>query len=449
MSEAYGGIRPADRVRVVTSSEDLRLQLASGPEPTLRPREATDLPVVEIDPSRTGQSLLGLGASLEHSTCSNLAKLDPKERERVVESLVSPKKGIGMNLMRLCIGTSDFTGEPYYTYNDLPAGETDPELKRFSIEKDRAYVIPTIQLAKRKNKDLLFFASPWSPPAWMKTSGKLGTGRLRKECYPVFARYLLKFLEAYRAEGIEIHAITVQNEPQHQDIFYPTTLMDAADQREFLRDHLGPLFEANKVKTKIWCWDHNWNRIDFPRTILSDPAAARYVDGTGWHHYEGKVDAQAKLQREFPDKHIYFTEGSVFGTEGAVRIIDILRNDSRSYNGWVILLDEHRKPNRGPHPASATCIELLDNGSIRVNYDYYMQGQFMKYLSRGAVRLESSAGGNIPAHVVFRNPDGHAVMVCANPSADAVRFAVRCGRHQFETELAGKSVSTVIWKRLD
>ncbi len=435
-------------VKVVVSTEDNRLQLADTSDIALRTKHGTELPVVEIDPSRTGQSLLGMGASLEHSTCSNLAKLPSKERERVVESLVSPKKGIGMNLMRLCIGTSDFTGEPYYTYNDLPAGETDPDLKRFSIEKDRAYVLPTVRLAKRKNKDLLFFASPWSPPAWMKTNGKLGTGRLRKDCYPVFARYLLKFIEAYRAEGIDIHAITVQNEPQHQDFFYPTTLMDAADQRDFLRDHLGPLFEANRVKTKIWCWDHNWNRPDFPRTVLSDPAAARYVDGTGFHHYEGTVDTQSLIKREFPDKHIYFTEGSVFGTEGAVRIIDILRHDSRSYNGWVILLDEHRKPNRGPHAASATCIELLDNGSIRVNYDYFMQGQFMKHLARGATRLESTSADNVPANVVFRNPDGNAVLVCANPKTEPVRFAVRCGRRQFETEIPARSVETFRW-RLD
>lgn len=439
----------AEQAEVVVSTEDGQLKLAELPDISVGAVEKSNSLTVVIHPERTGQSLLGMGASLEHSTCSNLFKLTQTERERVVESLVSPRQGIGMNLMRLCIGTSDFTGEPYYTYDDMPAGESDPELRHFSIEKDRAYVLPIVRAAKRANKDVLFFASPWSPPAWMKTGGRLGTGRLRKDCYPVFARYLLKFLEAYRAEGIDIHALTVQNEPQHQDIFYPTTLMDAADQRDFLRDHLGPLFEANRVKTKIWCWDHNWNRIDFPRTILSDPGAARYVDGTAFHHYEGSVDAQSQLHREFPDKHIYFSEGSVFGTEGAVRIIDILRHDSRSYNAWVILLDEHRKPNRGPHAASATCIELLDNGTVRVNFDYYMQGQFTKHLRRGAVRLESSTADSKVPNVVFRNPDGTAVLVAANVRAEPMEFDVRCGRRQFTAQIPGRAVATWRWKLRD
>lgn len=435
-----------NRVRVVVSGEDGSRRLSDGESLPLTGKPPAELPTVAIDASRRRQRLLGLGASLEHATCSNLAKLPPAERERVVESLVSPTRGIGMNLMRLCIGTSDFVGEPYYTYDDLPAGETDPELARFSIERDRAYVLPAVKLAQRLNPDLLFFASPWSPPAWMKTSGRLGTGRLKREWHPVYARYLLKFVEAYAAEGVPIHAITVQNEPQHQDPFYPTTLWSAEEQRDFLRDHLGPLFRKHRVQTRIWCWDHNWNQPEFPRAILSDPKAARFVDGTAFHHYEGDVAAQSALAREFPDKSVYFTEGSVFGTDGALRLIEILRHDARSYNGWVILLDEHRKPNRGPHPASATCVELLDDGTVRVNYDYFMQGQFMKFLRRGAVRLESSSP-EIPrfGQVAFRNPDGETVLVAANDGAEARRFAVTASGRSFVAELPAKSVATYLW----
>ncbi len=438
---------PAQEVQVVMSSQDGSRSLTVEKPLSLGQIQLTDKPVIEVDVARRGQSILGLGASFDHATCENLAKMSAERRAEVVEKLMNPETGIGMNLMRVCIGTSDFVGEPYYTYNDLPEGETDPDLTKFSIEKDRAYVLPAIKLAREKNPQLLLFASPWSPPAWMKTSGKLGTGRVKPECYPAFAKYLLKFVEAYAAEGVPIHAITIQNEPQMSHPRYPTTLWEAKEERDFIRDHLGPLFEEHQCNTLIWCWDHNWNQVDFPRTILSDPKAARYVDGTGFHLYEGKVEAQSSLKQEFPDKHIYFTEGSVFRTRGAIELIQILRHWSRSYNAWVILLDEHRKPNRGPHSASATCIELLDDGSVRYNFDYFMYGQFMKFIPRDAIRVESS----LPeirtfSNVAFVDPDGQVVMVAANSSRDPQPFAVRTGETMFAAELPAQSVATYIWR---
>lgn len=435
-----------DSVQVVMSTQD-GLKSLSPESPLQFGREhKTKAPVIEVDLSKRGQTILGQGASFDHATCENLSKLPPEKREEVLEKLMSPETGIGMNLMRICIGTSDFVGEPYYTYNDLPEGEIDPELTRFSIEKDRAYVLPAIKIAQQKNPNLLFFGSTWSPPAWMKTSGKLGTGSVKPECYPALAKYLLKFIQAYEAEGIPLYAITVQNEPHMESKDYPTTYWTGEAQRDFIRDHLGPLFKENDVKTLIWCWDHNWNEPDFPRAILSDPQAAQYVDGTAWHLYEGKVDTQSVIQAEFPDKHTYFTEGSVFKPHGAIRLAQILRHWSRSYNAWVIMLDEHRKPNRGPHSASATCIELLDDGSVRYNFDYYMQGQFMKYIQRGAVRVESSlpdirSFGN----VAFLNPDGRVVLVAANAARSAQPFVVKYGEKAFKTVLSAGSVGTYMW----
>ncbi|MBW7865567.1 MAG: hypothetical protein H3C30_14295 [Candidatus Hydrogenedentes bacterium] len=404
-------------------------------------------PAITVDLDKAYQSILGLGASLEHATCENLTKLPPDKREEVIKKLVSPDQGIGMNLMRICIGSSDFIGEPYYTYNDLPDGETDPELAKFSIEKDREYVLPVIKTAQAMNPDLLFFASPWSPPAWMKTSGKLGGGKLKPEYYGAFAKYLLKFIQAYEAEGVPIHAVTVQNEPQMIHMDYPTTLWNGAEQRDFIRDHLGPLFRENNVKTLIWCWDHNWNKVDFPRAVLSDPEAAQYVDGTAFHHYEGKVEAQGAFHDEFPDKNIYFSEGSVFRSNGMRVLANILRNWSRSYNAWVIMLDEHRKPNRGPHSASATIIELKDSGEVEYRYDYYFYGQFMKFIPRGAVRVASDgAESRTFTHVAFKTPDGRAVMVVINSGRAAVPFSVRCGGNVFEAELPCNAVGTYRWK---
>ena len=436
-------IEPA--VRVIVSTADGSRSLAEVDPLSLAASPAGDLPEIEIDPGRLGQTILGFGGSFDHATCENLVKLPPERRQDVMEQLFHPRRGIGMNLMRVCIGTSDFTGVPYYTYDDVPAGETDPELTRFSIAKDRDQVIPVIKAARSVNPDLLLYASPWSPPAWMKTSAALGTGSVRREWYPAYAGYLLKFIRAYEAEGLPIHALTVQNEPRMSHRRYPTTLWSAEEQRDFIRDHLGPLFEREGVETLIWCWDHNWNLPRFPATILADPEAARFVDGTAFHHYEGRVAAQSELHREFPDKHIYFTEGSMFGVEGAVTIVEILRNWSRSYNFWVVMLDEHRRPNRGPHPASATCLELLDDGSVRTNPDYFLYGQFMRYIPRGSIRVESSIPAGGPMNVAFRNPAGEIVLVAVNREPHPLAFGVRLGTRSVSATLPGKSVGSFIW----
>ncbi|MBP9003805.1 MAG: glycosyl hydrolase [Candidatus Hydrogenedentes bacterium] len=437
----------ADRVEKWLTTPDLKAALSRQDGPKLEPARKTKLSVIEINPSARYQEILGMGASFDHASCENLTKLSPEARAEAMIRLFDPDKGIGMNLMRLCIGASDFIGEPYYTYCDLPEGEKDPEMTRFSIEKDRAYVLPLIKEALRINPSLKFFASPWSPPAWMKDTGRLEGGRLLPEFYPAFAKYLARFIQAYEAEGIPIYAITVQNEPRMNDPNYPTCVWTGEEQRDFIRDHLGPLFRELNLTTRVWCWDHNWNLPEFPIAVLSDPAAAQYVDGTAFHLYEGRVETQSKIREMFPDKHIYFSEGSVFGARGAVKLASILQNWARSYNFWVVLLDEHRKPNRGPHSASATCVELLDDGSLRWNYDYYMYGQFMKFILPGAVRIGvSGPEARTIGYVATRNPDGALVLVVANAGREPWEFAVTHGNRQFRDTLPAGAVATYRWQ---
>ena len=438
-----------DHVRVVVSSADGVSRLTAEADLAIEAVRDVAEPVVRIDPEVRGQSILGLGASFDHASCENLARLTPERRREVVETLFHPTRGLGMNLMRVCIGTSDFTGVPYYTYDDLPDGRTDEELEMFSIAGDREHVIPAIHAAREMNPDLLLFASPWSPPAWMKKPSRLGGGAVEPRWYSAYARYLLAFVRAYAAEGLPIHALTVQNEPHMTHRGYPTTAWTAQAQRDFIRDHLGPLFEREGVTTRIWCWDHNWNKPEFPRTILSDPAAARFVEGTAFHHYEGDIAAQRQLHEEFPAKHIYFTEGSTFGVGGAVTIVDILRNWSRSYNFWVFLLDEHRRPNRGPHVASATCLEVLDDGSVRTNFDYFMYGQFMRHIPRGAVRVASTVPTGGPANVAFQDAAGDIVHVAVNPGRRPLRFHIVCGRRMVLATLPPASIATYLWPAAD
>lgn len=405
--------------------------------------------------------MLGMGSSLEPATCWNLSRMAPAEREQLMAQLVNPKTGIGMNLMRLCIGAPDFTGDPWYSYNDLPPGETDSELKRFSIESDRRYILPAIKLARQKNPDLLFFASPWSPPGWMKSTGTMIGGHLLPQHSAAYAEYFVRFIQAYEAEGIPIYAVTIQNEPgvdrakeKNPKWHYPSCRWTGEQERDFIRDHLGPAFRRHGLKTLIWCYDHNYNvrgsgddpGLGHPRTILSDPKAATFVNGVAFHGYEGKPDGMTAFHREFPTLPIYFTEGSVFGIDGAVELIERLRNWAAGYNSWVTMLDDRGKPNNGPFEASRTMV-MLNPESLKPTYhfEYFMSGQFMKFVHRGAQRIESTAGNKDFANVAFRNPDGTIVLIVANTTAQPKPFTLEWRDRRLVTRLAPKSVATFVW----
>jgi glucosylceramidase len=449
-------------VRVWVTSNDLQQRLSEGSPLKFSSEPATAERVIVVNPEKTFQKMLGLGSSMEHSTCSNLFRLPQSERERVMERLVSPTRGIGMNLMRICIGTSDFTGEPWYSYDDLPPGDTDPELKRFSIERDRTYVLPMLKIARQKNPDLLFFASPWSPPGWMKTTGTMIGGELRTQWYEVYADYFVRFLQAYEAEGIPIYAVTVQNEPgvdrakeKDPKWFYPSCHWTGEQERDFIRDHLGPAFRRHGLKTKIWGYDHNYNverkgdsaGLDHPRTILHDTVAARFVAGIGFHHYEGRPEGMSLFHEEFPLTPLYFTEGSVFGMNGAHDLIERLRNWACSYNAWVTLLDDRGRPNNGPFPATSAILKLHSD-TLRVEelFEFFAYGQFMKFVARGAVRIDSTPGNPDFNNIAFRNPDHSVTLVVVNTTPAGKSFAVTAQGKSFRTEIGARSVATFVWR---
>lgn len=450
----------AGTLRWWVSSADLQHQLAEQPPLAWQTGAADEGPRLEVSPSVTFQTMLGLGSSLEPSTCSNLWRMTPADRERTMERLVSPTAGIGMNLMRLCIGTPDFTGDPWYSYNDLPAGASDPELKHFSIERDRAYILPVLKLARQKNPALLFFASPWSPPGWMKSTGTMIGGHLLPRWYPAYAEYFVKFIRAYEAEGIPIHAVTVQNEPgvdraKERDPrwFYPSCHWTAEQERDFIRDHLGPGFRRHGLATRIWCYDHNYNEkprgddpgIAHPRAILRDAQAAQFVSGVAFHGYAGAPSGMSALHAEFPRVPLHFTEGSVFGLRGGVELVERLRHWAASYNAWVTLLDDRGKPNNGPFQASRTIITLdPQTRQPKEHFDYFLYGHFMKFIQRDAVRVGSEGGGRALAHVAFRNPDGTLVLVVVNPGGGQ-RAVLALAQASAPLRLPARSVATFQW----
>ena len=454
----------AGSMQTWVTTEDLRITAAE--QPALR-WVATGTPaagtrIIEVDQATRYQTILGMGASLEHTTCSNLFRLSPAERARAVERLVDPKRGIAMNLMRLCIGTSDFAGEPWYSYDDLPPGAVDPELARFTIAADRATILPVAKLALRKNPSLLFFASPWSPPGWMKTSGTMIGGELKREWYPAYAQYFVRFIQAYAAEGIPIYAITVQNEPgvdrsrsKDPKWHYPSCHWTAEQERDFIRDHLGPAFRKARLTTRIWCYDHNYNvdpndesdGLAHPRTILSDPAAAAFVDGVGFHHYAGEPEGMTRFHNEFANTPIRFTEGSVFGIWGGYDLVQRFRNWATTYNAWVVMLDDHGRPNNGPFPATRAILKLnSDTLQVEELFEYHNYGHFMKHVQRGAVRIGSTVGDRDLSNVAFQNQDGSIVLVLVNTTENAAPVTVRLKNHWVDLTCRPKSVTTCRWK---
>jgi glucosylceramidase len=433
-------------VKKWVSSQDMKKKMTPETDAVFVPVRSMPKSAIIVDDKITFQTIIGLGNSLEHSTCYNISLLPPERQKKVLESIVDENKGIGMNLMRICFGTADFTASPWYSYDDPPNGQPDPELKHFSIEKDRKYVLPILKLALKINTDLKFFASPWSPPAWMKTNKSLCGGRINPQFYGPFAEYLARSVEAYQAEGIDIIAITLQNEPEYFPDTYPTCGWRAEQQRDFIRDHLGPVFQKHNLSTKIWCYDHNFNHPNYPATILKDDRAAKYIDGTGFHLYEGKPSAMTWLHERFPDKHVYFTEGSTFDVPGAVEIVSYFRNWARCYNAWVTVIDHQAQPNPGPHDCSPTCI-VLNSKTLKLEYrfDYYMYGHFMKYIKRGAIRIESTPSKTVP-NVAFKNPDGSIVLITVNPAKKKQSFTIGWASRGLKTELISESISTLIWQ---
>ena len=444
------------------SSTDLRHRLAGQPPLDWRPSpDGKRREAISVDPTIRHQTMLGLGSSLEPSTCWNLSLLPETERDRVMERLVDRRAGCGMNLMRICIGTPDFTGDPWYSYNDLPTEQSDLLLKRFSIERDRAYILPILKLARAKNPDLLFFASPWSPPAWMKDGGRLTGGALWVRHHPVYAEYFVRFIQAYEAEGIPIHAVTVQNEPgvdrareKDPKWHYPSCRWTAEQERDFIRDHLGPAFRRHGLKTKIWCYDHNYNvkptgadpGLDYPRTILNDPAAAAFVSGVAFHGYAGEPAGMATFLKQFPQVPLHFTEGSVFGIAEGLKLADILRNGASSYNAWVTMLDDHGQPNNGPFEASRTILTLNpETKTVTEHFDFLLYTHFMRFIQRGAVRIESTAGKNPVRSVAFRNPDGNLSLMVVNAGKKDLPLRIASPGRVAETVLGPLSVASFVW----
>jgi O-Glycosyl hydrolase len=412
---------------------------------------------IDIDENTKYQTIDGFGGSLTDSSAYVISQMDEQAKDALMNKLFSRDgDGAGFSYLRLPMGASDFATS-IYTYDDMPAGETDPELEHFSIDHDSAYIIPLLQQALEINPDLKIMGTPWSAPGWMKTTDSSIKGKLKEEYYGVYAQYFVKFIEAYEAEGIPIDAITLQNEPHFEPGDYPGMRMEPEDQAKFVKDYLGPAFDAAEIDTKIVVWDHNWDDPDYPIEVLNDADAKKYIAGSAFHGYAGNVNAQALVHDQHPDKDIYFTEssGGEFASDfaGNVQwdfqnlIIGATRNWARTSLKWNIALDE----NHGPYVGGCKdCRGIVTVNSstneVTYNEEFYSFGQASKFVLPGAQRIKSNTfGAGSIEDVAFVNPDGSKVLLALNSSKQPKDFKVRWGSESFSYTLPAGAAASFVW----
>lgn len=442
----------------LTSADGSRL-LEPQPDIAFGP-EAGGERVIYVNENNRYQQMDGFGASMTDSSAWLIYTQMPEaQRTALMTRLFSRTEGIGISAMRIPMGASDFVNGPHYTYDDMPPGEADPDLENFSIEHDRAYIIPALRDALELNPDLILIASPWSPPAWMKTSDSLLRGTLQKQYYAAFAQYFVKFIQAYQAEGLPIHAITIQNEPYHEPHTYPGMRLEPADQAELVKNYFGPAFEAAGLDTRILVWDHNWDGWEYPVAVLDDPEAKAVLDGTAFHCYSGSVMAQGLVHDAHPDRDLYFTEcsggtwipGFAAGFRSDMKnlVIGATRYWAKTVIKWNIALDASHNPHTG---GCATCdglvtIDPRSESGFTYNFDYYTIGHLSKFVLPGAYRIASSTFTyNGFESVAFMNPDGSKVLIVSNTGQKDVEFALRWGQRALTYTLPAETAATFTWE---
>lgn len=410
--------------------------------------------VVVVDETQTYQRIVGFGASFTDTTGYILNEVaTPSQRNAAMTNLFTRiGGGIGLSFVRNPMGASDLA-RTMYSYDDLPAGQTDTNLDTFSIAHDQADIIPLVKLALQLNPQLKIMANPWSPPGWMKDSGSMIGGSLLPEMYASFALYFVKYIQAYQAAGIPTHYISLQNEPLYDPPSYPGMPMNAATQTIVLRDYILPALAANNLtNTTVLVYDHNWDRLDYPTTVFSDPAisGSSQVE-SAWHGYGGTPGVMLTLAANYPTKGQYLTEHSG-GTwvSDQVRadfeeIIHVMRSWGKGYIKWNLASDQ----NYGPHDGGCdNCTPLVyvntTSGALSYGIEFYTMGHFSKFVLPGAYRIFSSDAAGIITSA-FLNPDGSKTLVAFNDTSNYVAFQVQWGGRTFPATLPGFSGATYTW----
>lgn len=409
-------------------------------------------PVIDVDAAQTFQSMEGFGFALTGGSAQMIHAMSATARTALLKELFATDgSNIGISYLRISIGASDLDAS-VFSYNELPAGQTDTAMAQFSIAPDKTHLIPVLKEILAIDPTITILGSPWSAPVWMKTNGSSIGGSLRVPYYAAYAKYFVKYIQAMQAEGITIAAITVQNEPLHGGN-NPSMVMQASEQAFFVKQYLAPAFTANNIATRIIVYDHNADRTDYPLTIYADSAARAVVDGAAFHLYGGSIDNLTAVHNAYPDKHLYFTEQWI-GAPGNFPedlkwhtnnlTIGASRNWCRAVIEWNLAAD----PNQDPHTPGG-CDQCL--GALTISGDnvirnpaYYIIAHASKFVRPGSVRIHSGRTEALNT-VAFRRPDGKKVLIVINNSTAAQAFYIREGSSEIQTMLSPGAVGTYVW----
>lgn len=409
---------------------------------------------IEIDSSKTFQTLDGFGYSLTGGSAVLLGRMHASARAAILNELFGKgENSIGVSYLRISIGASDLDSA-VFSYNDLPAGQTDPALANFSIAHDKQFLIPVLKEILAINPAIKIMGSPWSAPVWMKDNNSSIGGSLKPQFYAAYAQYFVKYIQAMRAGGITIDAITPQNEPLHGGN-NPSMLMSAAQQSEFIKNHLGPAFSSANINTKIIVYDHNCDRPDYSINVMSDPATKAFVAGSAFHLYAGDISALSQVRDAHPDKEIHFTEqwtGANGTFEGDLKwhtrnvIIGSMRNWSRTALEWNLASDPQFRPFTPGGCNQCRGAIIIDGNNVERNVSYYIIAHASKFVPAGSVRIESSSPGtaSLP-HVAFKTPAGKKVLIVLNDGNGNFSFNIKVGNRWAPVTLTGNTVGTFEW----
>jgi len=457
-----------DLLEALSHRQTLHFQKPSPPQ--------ASLPMITVDDSQHFQEMDGFGASLTDAAAWLFAKkLSSAQTDATFKSLFGRKDGIALGFLRQPIGSSDLA-VTFYSFDDLceqsakacttPPGVTDDSLAHFSLKHDEEYILPLLKKAIAINPALHIMISPWSPPGWMKTSGSmLGSSAdgkepssLKPEAYAALAAYFVKTIQGYQAAGVPIYALTAQNEPLFTPPTYSGMQMLAGEQAKFFGEALGPALAAANLHPKIMVYDHNWDRPDYPETVLKDAKAGSLVAGTAWHHYAGDPSVMTKNHEEFPQKDQWVTEssggawqkGNVLAEE-AGELIAVTRNWAKSYILWALATDEKHGPIVGGCDTCRGLVTIVESGANtagwRPELDYYVLGQASRFVLPGAVRIASDEpAGTQVKDVAFRNSNGSVVLYTLNAGTLSQDVRVSFHGKTFTTTIPAGAIATFVWK---
>lgn len=409
---------------------------------------------IEVNDAQKYQTIDGFGYTLTGGSADMINQLTATKKTALLQELFGSGEGsIGISYLRISIGASDLNATPF-TYDDLGAGETDLDLAKFSLDKDKNGVIALLKEILAINPKIPILATPWTAPIWMKDLASFKGGKLEAKYYDVYAKYFVKYIQQMKAEGITIDAVTPQNEPLH-DGNNPSMYMSAADQTVFIKANLGPALKAAGLTTKIIAYDHNCDNPNYPKAILADTDAFPFVDGSAFHLYAGDISTLSNVYNAYPTKNVYFTEQWTSSTgefAGDLKwhvknvVIGSMRNYSKNALEWNLANDGKFEPHTdGGCTMCKGAITINSSENLQRNVAYYIIAHASKFVPMGSVRIDSNSGGDLQ-NVAFITPSGSKVLIVENDGSSNQIFNIKYNGKWAVTSLAAGAVGTYIWK---